>query len=262
MHCEDEGPTGVVAARANGLGWDERAPDNCHAAGLAVRWRARDPMQKPHLTVHLDGLPAHLWHAAKHLVETALAPLLLFYVVFHFMGLAGGLLAALGWGLAAVAFRLALRVPVPTVLLLTTGLLVVRTVIGFATGSSFLYLLEPSLQNFLIAFALLVSLPFERTFLAKLADDFCILPPALTGNTRVRRFFRRVSVLWALVFTINGLTTLWALAQATLGGFVVVTTAGSFVLVGLAAAASMLWFRRVLRAAGIQLRFGRRPATA
>jgi uncharacterized membrane protein len=219
-------------------------------------------MHKPHLTVHLDGLPAHLWHAVKHLVETALAPLLLFYVVFHFMGLAGGLLAALGWGLAAVAVRLALRVPIPTVLLLTTGLLVVRTVIGFATGSSFLYLLEPSLQNFLIAFALLVSLPFERTFLAKLADDFCILPPTLTGNARVRRFFRRVSVLWALVFVINGLTTLWTLAQATLGAFLVVTTAGSFALIGIAAVASMLWFRRVLRAAGIQLRFGRRPATA
>jgi intracellular septation protein A len=219
-------------------------------------------MQKPRLTVHLDALPAHLWHASKHVFETALAPLVLFYILFNLTDLTGGLLAALGWALAALGWRLLLRAPIPTVLLLTTGLLVVRTVIGFATGSSFLYLLEPSLQNFLIAFVLLVSLPFERTFIAKLADDFCALPPALTRNARVQRFFRRVSVLWALVFTINGLATLWTLAQATLDGFLVVATAGSFTLVGLAAVASLVWFRRELRNAGIQLRFGRRPAQA
>jgi intracellular septation protein A len=219
-------------------------------------------MQKPNLVIHLDALPAHLWHAAKHLVESALAPLLLFYVLFRFTGLTGGLLAALAWGLAAVAVRLVLRSPIPTVLVFTTVLLVVRTAIGFATGSSFIYLLEPSVQNFLFAIALIGSLPFERTFLAKLADDFCVFPPALTTNSRVRRFFRRVSVLWALVFTINGVTTLWALAEATLGGFVVVATVGSFSLVGVAAVASLLWFRRELRVAGIQLRFGGRQHAA
>jgi intracellular septation protein A len=217
-------------------------------------------MHKPSLVIHLDALPAHLWHAAKHLVESALAPLLLFYVVFHYTGLTGGLLAGLAWGLAAVAVRLALRLPVPSVLLFTTILLVVRTIIGFATGSWFIYLLEPSVQNFLFALVLLATLPFERTFLAKLADDFCVLPPALTSNSRVRRFFRRVSVLWALVFTVNGLTTLWALAEATLTRFVVVATAGSFSLVAIAAVASLLWFRRELRVAGIQLRFGPRRA--
>jgi intracellular septation protein A len=213
-------------------------------------------MRKPSLVIHLDALPAHLWHAAKHLVESALAPLVLFYVVFHFTGLTGGLVAGLMWGLAAVALRLALRVPVPSVLLFTTVLLVVRTIIGFATGSWFIYLLEPSVQNFLLALALLATLPFERTFLAKLADDFCVLPPELTSNSRVRRFFRRVSVLWALVFIVNGVTTLWALAQATLGGFVVVATAGSFTLIAIAAVASLLWFRHELRIAGIQVRFG------
>lgn len=213
-------------------------------------------MHKPNLVIHLDALPAHLWHATKHLVESALAPLVLFYILFHYTGLTGGLIAGLAWGLAAVAIRLALRLPVPGILVFTTVLLVVRTVIGFATGSWFVYLLEPSVQNFLFAAILLATLPFERTFLAKLADDFCVLPPALTSNSRVRRFFRRVSVLWALVFTVNGVTTLWALAQATLGDFVVVATAGSFSLVAVAAVASLLWFRRELRTAGIQIRFG------
>lgn len=219
-------------------------------------------MHKPLQTVHLDGLPTHLWHAGKHLFETVLAPLLLFYLLFSLTGLVGGLVAALSWAVGALVVRMIMRVRIPMVLWLTTALLVARSVLGFATGSEFMYFLEPSLQNFLIAGLFLASLPFERTFIAKLADDFCVLPPALTGNARVQRFFRRVSVLWALVFTINGLTTLWALAEVTLGAFVVVTTAGSFALVAVATVGSMLWFRRELKGAGIRLRFGPSPAPA
>ncbi|MGP4016989.1 VC0807 family protein [Saccharopolyspora sp. 5N708] len=218
-------------------------------------------MHDHQLTVDLHGLPAQLWHAAKHLVETVLAPLLLFCLLFKLTGFTGGLLAALGWVAAAMTFRLVVGAKIPVVLWLTTVVLVARTVLGLVTGSTFVYFLEPSLQNFLIAIVLLVTLPFERTFLAKVAGDFCLLPAELTGNVRVQRFFRRVSLLWALVFTINGLTTLWALAQAKLGSFLVVSTAGSFSLVAVAAVASLLWFRRELRGQGIRLRFAKHPAT-
>lgn len=219
-------------------------------------------MQKPSQVVHLDALSAHLWHAAKHLGETVIAPLALFYVLFNLTGLTGGLIAALVWGVGAVAVRAVLRVKIPMVLLLTTGILVVRTVVGFVTGSSFLYFLEPSLQNFLVALLFLGSLLFERTLIAKLADDFCVLPPSLIGNARVQRFFRRVSLLWALVFTINGFTTLWALAQATIGHFLLASTAGSFSLVAVAAVASVWWLRRELHGEGITLRFSRKAVPA
>jgi hypothetical protein len=134
--------------------------------------------------------------------------------------------------------------------------LVARTVIGFATGSVFFYFLQPTLQNFLYAFALVASVPLRRPLLARLADDFCAFPTALTERPRVQRFFRRVSLLWAMVFLTNGVTTLWALARASLGDFLVVTTAGSYTLVAVAAGASLLWFRRELRGEGIRLRFG------
>lgn len=217
-------------------------------------------MHHPVRTVHLGALPQHLWHASKHLIETVLAPLLLFYLLYTLTDLTGGLVAALGWTTAAVVGRLILRVRVPAVLWLTIGMLGVRTAIGLATGSPFLYFLQPSLQNFLIAGVLLLTLPFERTFIAKLADDFCVLPRVLHGNKRVQRFFRRVSVLWAMVFAVNGLATLWVLAQATVGEFVVISTAGSYTLVAVSAIGSLLWFRRELRGEGIQLRFGKQPA--
>ncbi|MGH3931448.1 MAG: VC0807 family protein [Pseudonocardiaceae bacterium] len=218
-------------------------------------------MQPRKQTIHLGALSGKLRHAAQHLFEVVLAPLGLFYLVLTLTNLTGGLLAALGWGLAALLVRLVTRRPIPAVLLLTTGLLVVRTAIGYATGSVFLYFLQPTLQNFLIAFALLATVGLRRPLLARLADDFCAFPAALTSNPRVQRFFRRVSLLWALVFLTNGVATLWVLARATLGDYLVLTTAGSFTLVGLAALASLLWFRRELRGAGIHLRFGAASAT-
>lgn len=217
-----------------------------------------------HVTIHLPALGALVRQGAKHLLESTLVPLSLFYIVLSLVGLHGGLLAALGWSLAALGRRVVLRRPVPAVLLLTTLLLVARTVLGLVTGSIFLYFLQPSLQNFLIAFALLVSLPTGRPFLAKLADDFCAFPTSVSQHPRVVRFFRRVSLLWALVFITNGATTLWMLARQTLGEFLMVSTAGSYTVVGVAIVISLLWFRRALAGEGIVLRLGghAKPATA
>ncbi|MBV9012781.1 MAG: hypothetical protein JO272_12160 [Pseudonocardiales bacterium] len=206
--------------------------------------------------MHLQALPGQLRQVLRHLCETILVPLCLFYLLLTYTNLTGALLAALGWAFAGMARRVVTRSPIPAVLWLSTVLLVVRTVIGYATGSVFLYFLQPTVQNFLIAFGLLATVRLRRPLIARLADDFCAFPTALTSNLRVQRFFRRVSLLWALVFLTNGAATLWVLARATLGNFLMVTTAGSFTLLGAAAVVSLLWFRRELRGEGIKLRFG------
>jgi intracellular septation protein A len=213
-------------------------------------------------TIHLGDLSGHLGRTARHLFEVALAPVGLFYLLFTLTGLNGGLIAALSWALGALGWRVVNRTPIPSVLLVTTSLLVARTVIGFTTGSTFLYFLQPTLQNFLYAIALVGTVPLRRPLIARLADDFCAFPPTLTDRPRVQRFFRRVSLLWAMVFLTNGITTLWALARTSLGNFLVVTTAGSYTLVGAAALFSLLWFRRELRGEGIRLRFGHAVAHA
>lgn len=213
-------------------------------------------MNAPGQIIHLGALPGQLRQFAQHLFEGVLAPLGLFYLMLTLTNLTGGLLAALGWAVAALVSRLVTKSPIPAVLALSTGLLLVRTIIGYTTGSVFLYFLQPTLQNFLMAFVLLATIKLRKPLIARLADDFCAFPAALTGNHRVQRFFRRVSLLWALVFITNGVTTLWVLARATLGDFLLMTTVGSFTLVGVAALVSLLWFRRELRGAGIRLRFG------
>jgi intracellular septation protein A len=206
--------------------------------------------------IHLGELSKHLGHAALHLAETVLVPFGLFYLLLKLTNLTGAIIAALVWALGALGWRIAKRTPIPSVLLITTALLVARTAVGLATGSVFLYFLQPTLQNFLYAIFLVATVPLRRPLIARLADDFCAFPTTLTERPRVQRFFRRVSLLWALVFMTNGVTTLWALARASLGSFMVVTTAGSYSLVVIAAGASMLWFRRELRGEGIRLRFG------
>lgn len=213
-----------------------------------------------HVTVHLPALGAMVRHGGKHLVESTLAPLCLFYLLLTIVGLDGGLIAALSWSVLALFRRIVLRRKIPAVLILTTGLLIARTILGLVTGSVFLYFLQPTLQNFLIAFVLLASLPFGRPFLAKLADDFCAFPTSFTEHPRVQRFFRRVSLLWALVFLTNGGVTLFILAKETVGDFLMVSTAGTYSVVGLAVIVSLVWFRRALKGEGIVLRLG--PARA
>jgi len=218
-------------------------------------------MLQHRITVHLPPVGSLLRHAGIPLLESTLIPLALFWVLFTQAGFDAGLYAALGWSGLAIGRRLVMRQRVPVVLLMSTMLLVVRTVVGLCTGSAFLYFLQPTVQNFVFAVALLVTLGFERPLLAKLADDFCPFPEALTGHPRIKRFFKRVSLLWACVFLVNGATTLAVLATQTVGNYLVVSTAGSYSMVALGIGLSLWWFRRSLAGEGIRLRIGA-PAAA
>ncbi|MFD2418672.1 VC0807 family protein [Amycolatopsis pigmentata] len=214
----------------------------------------------PHLTVHLPAFGSLIRQGAKHLLESTVVPLGLFYLLLITVGFNGGVIAALSWSMLALARRIVLRRGIPAVLLLTTLLLVCRTVLGLMTGSVFLYFLQPTLQNFLVAFVLVASLPHRRPLIAKLADDFCAFPAAFSEHPRVVQIFRKLSLFWALVFLTNGVTTLWMLARKTVGDFLMVSTAGTWSIVGIAIVVSLVWFRRSLRGEGIVLRMG--PANA
>lgn len=205
-------------------------------------------------TVHLPSLGALARNAGRPLLESTLVPLALFWVLFEQVGLDAGMIAALAWTLVALGSRAALRRPVPAVLILSTVLLLVRTGVGWWSGSALLYFLQPTVQNFALAALLLATVTLDRPLLARLADDFCAFPDALTGHPQIRRFFRHVSVLWAGVFLANGAVTLAVLASRTVGDYLVVSTAGSYALVGLGIVASLYWFRRSLAGEGIRLR--------
>ncbi|MEV6898595.1 VC0807 family protein [Amycolatopsis sp. NPDC051372] len=206
------------------------------------------------MTIDLPSFRNLVVGGGRHLLESTLVPAGLFYLLLTLVSFDSGVIAALCWSVVVIVTRLVMRKPVPAVLWLTSVLLIARTALGLATGSAFLYFLQPTLQNFVIASLFLVSAPFNKPLLARLAGDFCSFPDTLSGHPGMRRFFQRVSVLWALVFAVNGSVTLVMLAKATVGNFLMVSTAGSYSLVALAIVGSLLWFRRSLRSEGIVLR--------
>ncbi|NMH97584.1 hypothetical protein HF526_09700 [Pseudonocardia sp. K10HN5] len=213
-------------------------------------------MAEHRTTIHLPSIGSLLRHAGRPLLESTLIPLGLFWLLFTQLGFDAGLVGALGWSALAVGRRLVLRRRLPAILIISTLLLIIRTVVGLCTGSAFLYFLQPTVQNFVFALALLVTIGFDRPLLAKLADDFCVFPEAVTGNRGIKRFFRRVSLLWALVFVVNGVTTLTVLATRTVGDYLMVSTAGSYSVVALGIGLSLWWFHRSLAGEGLRLRIG------
>jgi hypothetical protein len=188
--------------------------------------------------------------------ENVVAPLVVFYAVLALFGMRGAIIAALVWCYVAVGARLVLRRPVPGILVLGALTLTARTAVGLGSGSVFLYFLQPSLGNFAVGALFLASVPAGRPLAARLAGDFCALPPDLLTHSRVRSFFSRVTLLWALVFAVNGATTLWALLTVPAAQFPIISTAASSVATVLAIGGSLLWFRSSLREAGVRLRLG------
>lgn len=207
-------------------------------------------------TVLLPPWRTVLQQAGRHLVENVLAPLLVFYVVLATVGLFWAFIGALGLCYLTIAVRVARRSPVPALLLLGAALLTARSIIGIVTESAFLYFLQPSLGNFLIGVLFLLSVPFGRPLAGRLAGEFCGFPQDLISHQRLGAFFRRVSLLWAFVFCANGAVTIWMLVSVPLTRFLFLSFSSSTGLIVIAAALSLLWFRRSLRGAGMQLRVG------
>lgn len=207
--------------------------------------------------VHLPAPARVLRFAAAHLLEGTVLPIAVFYAVLAAAGLRWALVAGLGWCYASVARRLLSRQPVPGLLVLGTALFTVRSLIALATGSTFVYFLQPTLGTFLVAGLFLVSVGLGRPLAERLAHDFCPLPDNLLANGRIRAFFHHISLLWAAVYVVNGATTLTFLLTASIGKFLVLKTVASTASTALATLGSFAWFRRSLANEGMVLRWAR-----
>ncbi|MHB1924505.1 MAG: VC0807 family protein [Acidimicrobiales bacterium] len=206
-------------------------------------------------TLELPHPRSLLKTAAFRLLESTIAPLVLFYGLLSVTGLRVGLLAALGWSYAAMLVRMRGQKRIPGILLLGAALLTVRTGLALATGSVFVYFLQPTLATFVLAGLFLVSIRSSQPLVERLAHDFCPLPDSLMSTGKLRQFFLQLSLLWALVYAINGVATLILLLTSSLGTFLVLRTIGSTALTVSAIACSYLWFRSSLRREGVVLRW-------
>ncbi len=206
-------------------------------------------------TVKLPSVGAMARHALPSVLEGAVGPAAVFYGILMLIGVRGALIGALAWSYAAVARRLMLGREVSGLLMLGSALLTVRTVIGLATDSGFIYFLQPSVGTFLVAVAFLISVALKRPLAERLARDFCPLDPELMSRTFVRRFFLRISLLWTMILLLNAALSLWLLLSSSLAEFVLLRNAVSWGAMIGGIALSTWWFTRTLRGQSLRVQW-------
>ncbi|HEY5025292.1 MAG TPA: VC0807 family protein [Acidimicrobiales bacterium] len=205
--------------------------------------------------LRLPSLRAIVRHALPALLESTIVPGALFYLVLLLDGFHGALIAALSWSFLALGRRLVGGHKVPAVLVLSVVLVSARTVVAYATGSAFLYFVQPTASTFLVAVLFLVTAVARRPIIEKLARDFCPLDPEMFARPFVRRFFLRLSLLWFVVLATQAGFVMWLLLESSVRTFVVERSLVSAVLTVGGIVLSTLWFVRVMRGAGLTVRF-------
>ncbi|MFI7532763.1 VC0807 family protein [Streptosporangium sp. NPDC049376] len=200
-----------------------------------------------HPPVVLPRLTALVRQAVPKLLEGVVAPLAVFYAALAVLGLNGALIAAVSWVYAGVGWRLVRRVRVPGTMVLAAIAITVRALFGLWSGSAVVYFLQPELGTICISVAFLASVRLNRPLAQKLTLDYIHLPSAVLRHERVRRFFARITLLWAFVLLANSSVSIWLLLHESIGTYLLVRTGVVALISGLAAAVSVYAFRRVLR---------------
>jgi intracellular septation protein A len=196
-------------------------------------------------------------HAGRNLLEATVVPLILFYLALWSVGVWGALWVALAWTWGAIARRSLRGRRVPGILVLGAVGLTVRTALALASGSVFVYFLQPTLSAVAIGGAFCGSVLLGRPLVCRLAADFCPMTPAVQARPAVRRLCNRLSLLWGAMNLLNAGIALWLLSTQSIGTFMVTKTIVSTSMTGIATVISITAAIRVGRAEGL---FGHRDA--
>jgi len=188
-----------------------------------------------------------LRHAVPLVLEAVVGPLALFYLTLMLAGFRGALIAALSWSYLAFGRRLIKRERISMLLLLGTLLITLRTVIAFVTGSAFVYFAQPTAGTVAISLVLFGSAIIGRPFTQRFAHDFCPIDPAILRRPPVKRFFIRISVMWATVLMLNAGLVFWLLVSSSLGSFVLERSAVTYGLTAMAIFFSITRFVAMMR---------------
>ncbi|GII80474.1 hypothetical protein Sru01_54560 [Sphaerisporangium rufum] len=192
-------------------------------------------------------ITALLRQAVPRLLEGVVAPLAVFYAALALLGLDGALIAAVAWVYAGVLWRLVLRRPVPGTMILAAIAITARAALGWWTGSAVVYFLQPELGTICISVAFLASVRLNRPLVQRLTLDYIHLPAAVLRHERVRRFFARITLLWAFVLLANSTVSIWLLLHQSISTYLLVRTSVVAAISGAAIAVSIYAFRRMLR---------------
>jgi uncharacterized membrane protein len=197
---------------------------------------------------HLRAVVARV---AVSLVVAVVAPAVLFATALVVFNLVTAMMVGLAWMVAAMSWRKATGRRVSGLLGLTVAIMVVKTGIALATGNTLIYFVQPVVVDAAVASVFLGSLWSARPAVARLAPDFYPVDAALAARPRIRRLFRRLTLLWGLVMLVKGTVTLWLLLSLSTVDFVLVKGAVIITVTLGAAVATVVWAVLVGRREGL-----------
>jgi intracellular septation protein A len=177
-------------------------------------------------------------------IEATIAPAVLFFVIVTTIGSAVAMAAVLVWGYGAILRRVLRAESIPTVLVLATLGLTVKTLVGLLSGSTFAYFLQPVATTVVLAGVFLGSVLIGRPIIGRLARDFCPLAPEVARRPGVARLFAGLTVLWAGVHLLTATATFGMLVSMSVPMFVAFKTIACLAITVAAIVITISWALR------------------
>jgi Protein of unknown function (DUF3159) len=185
--------------------------------------------------------------AVPRLVEGVLCPTALFLLLMNTVGLGAAIIGGFGWSVSVIIVRRMLGLRVPALVFVGLSVLFIRTLLALATGSSFLYFIQPTLGAGVIGIVILASAFAGRPVVLRIARDFCPLPVDSMRDPHLRRFFLGISFVWGATQLLNSGITLWLLVSQSVSTYVITRAVMSWSLSALAIGVTVVWFLRMNR---------------
>jgi hypothetical protein len=193
--------------------------------------------------------------SAWSLAEAAGLPLGAYLAGDVLGGRDAGLLAGLAVAWLIVAARKVIAGHVPGLVMISALVLSVQTVLVFATGQTWIYLLQFPIAKLTLSLLFARSAATERPLVSRLATEIVSLRHGDASHPGLHRFFQHATWLWAAIFGLLAMVFAALVATQPIAFFLLVSTAITIIAIGSGAGASTLWFFRVLRRNDLRLAF-------
>jgi hypothetical protein len=161
-------------------------------------------------------------HLGLSILMANVIPSVLFYLCLVAGNVWTALVAALVWCYGSMAWRLTTRRRASGLLIITIVGLTAKTALALASGSTFIYFLQPAITDGLVAALFLISLATARPIVARLAGDFFPMSADIAARPRIQRLFWNLTLFWAFICLAKSMVTLYLLESFPMVTFVAI----------------------------------------
>ncbi len=204
-----------------------------------------------HITIPgLRDMASHSW---LNVAVGKLGPAVIFLAFLGWFGQTIAIAAALGWSLTVLFVQKRNQERISGLVIMSIVTNVGRSVLAIATGSAFVYFLQPTITTVLVGLALAISVPLGAPLAGKLIHDFCPLDEHTASHPELAKFFNRATLLWAFTSMVNAAITIHLLMTQSITSFVLIKSFLGPTTTTITAAIGFVWFRRIMSRAGVEV---------